>query len=148
MMEERILTMLPYLNEAQKRLFLASEAISYGRGGISEIERISGVTRKTIRKGIAEINSGKAPNEKIRNDGGGRKPIETTHPNIEDEIRRLIDGSTYGDPERVLSYTTESLRKIETELSNKGIKIGRTAISKILDSMNYSRQQNQKMQQV
>ena len=142
------MTMLPYLNEAQKRLFLASEAISYGRGGISEIERISGVTRKTIRKGIAEINIGKAPNERIRNDGGGRKSIETTHPNIEDEIRRLIDGSTYGDPERILSYTTESLRKIETELSNRGIKIGRTAISKILDSMNYSRQQNQKMQQV
>ena len=60
----------------------------------------------------------------------------------------MADGSTYGDPERVLSYTTESLRKIEDELNNKGIRVGRTAIAKILDSMNYSRQQNQKMQQV
>lgn len=147
-MEERILTMLPHLNEAQKRLYLASEAIAYGYGGLSEMERISGVSRKTIRKGISEIKDGKRPGERIRSGGGGRKSIKTTHPNIEDEIRRLVDGSTYGDPERVLSYTTESLRKIENELGNRGIKIGRTAIAKTLDSMDYSRQQNQKMQQI
>ena len=147
MMQQRITTLLPHLNEAQKRLFLASEAIAYGRGGITEVERISGVSRPTIRKGIREINNKKAPNEKIRIEGGGRKPIKKTHPNIEEEIRRLVDGSTYGDPERVLSYTTESLRKIEDELNSKGIKIGRTAIAKTLNSMNYSRQQNQKMQQ-
>ena len=140
--------MLPHLNEAQKRLFLANEAIAYGRGGISEVERISGISRKTIRKGITEIENGKPPDERIRKDGGGRKSIQVTQPNIEDEIRRLVDGSTYGDPDRVLSYTTESLRKIESELSNKGIKTGRTAIAKILDSMDYSRQQNQKKQQV
>ena len=148
MMKERILTMLPHLNENQKRLLVASEAIAYGRGGISEVERISGISRKTIRKGIAEIKSGNPPSERVRKGGGGRKAVEITHRNIEDEIRRLVDGSTYGDPERVLSYTTESLRKIEMELGNKGIKIGRTAIAKILDLMDYSRQQNQKMQQV
>ena len=148
MMKERITTMLPHLNESQKRLFLANEAIAYGHGGISEVERISGISRKTIRKGIAEIKDGKPPNERVRKDGGGRKSINITQPKIEDEIRRLVDGSTYGDPERVLSYTTESLRKIESELNNRGIKIGRTAIAKILDSMDYSRQQNQKMLQV
>ena len=46
-MEERIVALLPHLNEAQKRLFLASEAVAYGRGGISEVERISGVSRTT-----------------------------------------------------------------------------------------------------
>ena len=148
MMQQHITTLLPHLNEAQKRLFLASEAIAYGRGGISEVERISSVSRPTIRKGIREINNMKAPTERVWTEGGGRKPIELTQPSIADEIRRLFDGSTYGDPERVLSYTTESLRKIEDELNSKGIKVGRTAIAKILGSMNYSRQQNQKMQQV
>ena len=97
-MEERILTMLPYLNEAQRRLFLANEAISYGRGGISKAERISGVSRITIRKGIAEIRSGKPPSERVRSKGGGRKPVEITHPNIEDEIRRLVDGTIFFFP--------------------------------------------------
>ena len=140
--------MLPHLNEMQKRLFLASEAIAYGYGGIAEVIRISKVSRNTITKGITELKSGKTFNGKIRCDGGGRKSIEVTHPNIEAEIRRLIDGSTYGDPERVLSYTTESLRKIESELNNRNIKIGRTAIAKTLISMGYSKQTNQKMLQV
>ena len=37
-MEQRIRMMLPHLNERQKRLFLASEAIGYGRGGIAEFQ--------------------------------------------------------------------------------------------------------------
>jgi len=147
-MEERILMMLPHLNEMQKRLFLASEAIAYGRGGIAEVIRISKASRNTIKKGIAELKSGITYTGKIRSEGGGRKSIEVTYPNIEDEIRRLIDGSTYGNPERVLSYTTESLRKIENELNNRGVKIGRTTIAKTLDSMGYSKQSNQKMLQV
>jgi|GEM_PF-3878084 len=57
-MEERILMMLPHLNEMQKRLFLASEAIAYGRGGIAEVIRISKASRNTIKKGIAELKSG------------------------------------------------------------------------------------------
>lgn len=48
----------------------------------------------------------------------------------------------------MLSYTTESLRKIENELNNRGVKIGRTTIAKTLDSMGYSKQSNQKMLQV
>lgn len=147
-MKNRILKMIPHLKEKQKRLYLASEAIAYGYGGIAEVMRISKVSRNTIKKGIKELESGKISLEKVRCDGGGRKPIEVIYPNIQDEIRRLIDGSTYGDPERVLSYTTESLRKIEIELNNRDIKIGRTAITKVLDSMGYSKQANQKMLQV
>ncbi len=36
-MEERIKTMLPLLNEKQRRIFLAAEAISYGWGEISKV---------------------------------------------------------------------------------------------------------------
>ncbi|MDR1149328.1 MAG: hypothetical protein LBK66_11925, partial [Spirochaetaceae bacterium] len=51
-MEERIKMMLPQLNEMQKRLFLAGEALSYGRGGIAEAIRITGFSRNTIKRGI------------------------------------------------------------------------------------------------
>jgi hypothetical protein len=84
----------------------------------------------------------------VRSSGGGRKYVEEKHPNIEEEIRRLIEGSTYGNPERVLSYTTESLRKIERELKAKGINISHETIGKIFESMDYSKQSNQKMLQV
>jgi hypothetical protein len=48
---------------------------------------------------------------------------------------------------RVLSYTTESLRKIQTELEKEGVFAGHATTGKILDAMGYSKQVNQKMLQ-
>jgi transposase len=147
-MEERILMMLPQLNERQRRLFLASEAIVYGRGGIAEVIRISGASRNTIKRGIEELKSGVKYDGKVRISGGGPKYAEEKYPDIENRIRRLIDGSTYGNPERVLSYTTDSLRKIERELKLEGVAVSHETVGKILESMGYSKQANQKMLQV
>ena len=147
-MEERIARMRSLLDERQWRLYLANEAMSAGHGGVSKVSRISGVSRTTITKGIAELKSGKTINGTVRESGGGRKYVEEKFPHIEESIRKLIDGSTYGNPERVLSYTTESLRKIEKELKNQGINISHETVCKILESMGYSKQANQKMLQI
>lgn len=147
-MEERILLMLPQLNERQKRLLLASEAISYGRGGIAKVQRISGVSKNTIKRGIAELKAGIKNDGRVRNIGGGAKYIEEKHPDIEDRIRKIVDGTTYGNPERVLSHTTESLRKITNELKQQGIIVSHETVGKILEAMGYSKQVNQKMLQV
>jgi len=148
MMEDRIAMMLPQLNERQKRLFLASEALTYGRGGIAEIVRITGVSRTTIKRGIDELKSGVKDDGRVRKSGGGPKQTKDKIPDIEDKIRRIIDGSTYGDPTRVLSYTTESLRKIAAELKNQGIEISYVTVGTLLESMDYSKQANQKMLQI
>ncbi|MDR1604434.1 MAG: ISAzo13 family transposase [Gracilibacteraceae bacterium] len=146
-MEERIQRMLPLLDERQRRLYLASEAISYGRGGISLVSRISGMSRATIRKAIDELNSGAKIEGKIRKSGGGPKFTELNYPDIEDKIREIVDGKTFEDPMRSHgSYTTESLRKIQAELEKIDIFVGHVTIGKILAAMGYSKQVNQKMQ--
>jgi hypothetical protein len=145
--EERIQRMMPLLNERQRRLYLANEAVSYGRGGISLVSRISGMSRTTITKALGELNNEHTIDGNIRRNGGGRKLVESNYPGIEEKIRKIIDGKTYGDPMRVLSYTTESLRKIQTELEKDHIFAGHVTIGKILDAMGYSKQVNQKMLQ-
>jgi len=147
-MEERIKMMLPILNEKQRRLYLASEAITYGRGGIAEAIRHSGVSRNTIKRGIKELEKGVVNDGRVRESGGGRDYVEDKYPDIEEKIREVIDGTTYGDPERVLSYTTESLRKIESGLKSQGINVSHETIGKILAAMGYSKQANQKMLQI
>jgi transposase len=147
-MIERIEMMMPQLNEKQKRMYLASEALSYGRGGIAEVIRITGASRNTIKRGIEELKSGVIYDGKIRGNGGGRKYVEEQYTDIAEKIRELIDGSTYGNPERILSYTTESLRKIESELKAQGINVSHETVGKILESMGYSKQSNQKMLQI
>ena len=56
-LSEHIARVLPWLDESQKRKFLASEAISLGRGGIQEISAISGMHRNTIAAGVKELNN-------------------------------------------------------------------------------------------
>ena len=147
-MEERILRMMPRLNERLLRQYLAAEAMSYGRGSVSEVSRISGVSRTTITAGMNEIRNGDSIDGTIRRKGGGRKTVEVKHPDIKESIRKIVDGKTYGDPMRVLSYTTESFRKIAGELFVRfGISVNYVTVGDILYSMGYSKQANQKMLQ-
>ena len=149
-MENRIQTMLPMLNERQRRIFLASEAMSYGYGGISRVSEISGVSIPTIRQGIAEIRAGEiAGNGRIRREGAGRKKVEDKYPNILECIQKIVDGNTYGDPERVLSWTTLSLHDIQDLLGTKyEIKVSYRTVSTLLEKLGYSKQSNQKMMQI
>jgi hypothetical protein len=84
---------LPWLDEDQRRKFLASEAISLGRGGIQEISAISGVHRNTIAAGVKELNDPDATpldsdtkKRRIRAKGAGRKPITETQPGIKEAL--------------------------------------------------------------
>ena len=149
-MEERIAAMLPILNEKQRRIYLASEAKAYGRGGISQVSRVSGMSRTTIRVGLAELESGESIDiSRIRKPGGGRNFVENNIPNIQERVREIVDDSTYGNPEKVLSWTTESLRKIQVKLLEKfDINVSFKTVGAILEDLGYSKQANQKMLQV
>jgi len=146
-MEERIAKMKEILDEAQWRQYLAVEAKSAGYGGITKVSRISGASRTTITRGIKEIGIGTRKDGKVRKSGGGRKYVEEKNPAIEDKIRSIVEDSTYGDPMRVLTYTTMSLRKISKKLLEEGIQISHETVGGILENIGYSRQSNQKMLQ-
>ena len=72
---EKINSLLPLLNEEQKRVYLATETIYLGRGGKAKLEKLIGVSHNTINKGLRELKAG-APIVsigRIRKEGGGRK---------------------------------------------------------------------------
>ncbi|GHU12350.1 hypothetical protein FACS1894161_0390 [Spirochaetia bacterium] len=149
-MENRIAAMMPILNEKQLRIFLANEAKEYGWGGVSEVSRISGVSRTTITTGLKEIESGEDIDvSRVRKYGGGRKQIKEKIPDIHEKVQRIVEGTTYGNPGKVISWTTQSLRKIQSTLLSKyKIKVSFKTVGTILEDMGYSKQANQKMMQL
>ena len=154
-LSKKIQQMLPILNEAQKRLYLASEAEALGRGGITEIHNISGVSRVTISNGVKELRSGNYHDQsnkdvklRQRKAGAGRKSIEVKQPGITKALESLMEESTIGDPQSLLRWTTKSLRNLETELRAKGFNIGYRKIGYLLKDLGYSLQLNQKKNQV
>ena len=75
-LETKLKKQLPLLNEKQKRQYLAIEAEAIGYGGISEISRITGVSRSAITRGKKELQEEKTADketERLRKKGGGRK---------------------------------------------------------------------------
>ena len=49
------------LDERTRRLMAANEARTLGYGGISQVRRACGLSRKAIAKGMQEIEAGTAP---------------------------------------------------------------------------------------
>jgi hypothetical protein len=114
MIEEHIKTMLPLLDEKQKRLFLASLAKEYGYGGVKKVCEISGCSPHTVIKGKKELEDGVDGKDlRVRKNGGGRKKREVEYPRLPQWIEELVSDSTYGNPENPLVWTTKSLRTLQ-----------------------------------
>ena len=132
-----------YLNERLVRLWAASEAKRYGYGGISAVHRATGIDHKTIRKGLKELESEiKLTSDKIRACGGGRKSLKENLPGIDNELTKVIESSTRGDPESLLLWTSKSTYKLVEALSLAGYKVSQTSVHKMLKAKGYSMQAN------
>jgi hypothetical protein len=148
-MEEHIKVLLPHLNEKQKRIFLASCANALGWGGVKKVHEISGCGKESLLRGKRELNELNCENERIRKRGGGRKKIEESTPELLSWIEKIVADSTYGNPENPLTWTTQSLRKIQDILlSEQHIYVSVQTIVRLLRKLDYSMQANKKMLQV
>jgi hypothetical protein len=145
-LQKRIEAVLPTLNEYQRIKYLAAEAESNGYGGISLVSRISGVSRKTIDKGMKELKDPdfQIPKGRSRKDGGGCTPVWERQPGILQYLEELIAPHTKGDPERALLWTNKSLRNLAKELNLEGFTVCHVVVGKMLVRLGYSLQANKK----
>jgi hypothetical protein len=145
-MQARLADLLPRLNERDRRLALATEAKSWGRGGISAVHHATGASQTTIRRGMTELADSSAgrSSDRVRAPGGGRKKAEIANPDLVGALDGLIEPETRGDPESPLRWTTKSTRHLATELSGMGHSVSHDVVAKILHSLGYSLQGTRK----
>ena len=105
------LRVLGTLNELQARVLVAQKALEEGRGGISRLSRLTGMSRPTIMKGIAELESRsalpRAETGRVRKPGGGRKRVEESSPGLKRALVRIVEERTAGDPMSYLKWTNK-----------------------------------------
>jgi transposase len=132
------------LNERQWRLYVATEAKRRGTGGISQVAREAGVTRKTIRKGLQELEAGALyePGGRIRRKGGGRKQATVKDKTLSSDLEALLEPK--GDRPRLVQWTTKSMSKLKEALKSQGHTMGETAIRELLKGMGFSLKANKK----
>ena len=81
-LREKYGAIFPLLDERQRRVIAAADALFLGRGGVSQVARASGLSRTTIHQGIAELEADRASSTRIRHAGGGRPSVVDRDPAI------------------------------------------------------------------
>jgi hypothetical protein len=141
--QSRINSILPHLDERQSRLYLGAEARSIGWGGKSKVSLLTGVCRATISRGVEEVSVGSVQNH-IRKKGGGRKKKCDQYPNLLSDIDSIVGAHTMGNPCNPLIWSSKSVRKVSTALREKGYRISHEAVRQAMIVLGYSLQSNKK----
>ncbi|MGA8345484.1 MAG: ISAzo13 family transposase [Candidatus Sulfotelmatobacter sp.] len=136
--------MLPLLNEKQRRALIASEANAWGRGGSALLSRITGMSRTTIRRGRWELARPRLRPVGIRRPGAGRKHLTHHHRQLKQELEKLLEDATRGDPQSPLRWSSKSTRHLARALAKEHIEISHTSVAMLLQSMDYNLQANRK----
>lgn len=145
--ESRWLKVVSILNEFQARLFVADKALDMGRGGISRLSELTGMSRTTITKAVTELSRRRKlrlPKAGMREAGAGRKKLEREDPQILGELKQIVEQSTAGDPMSALRWTNQSTQSIAEELTRRGYAVSDKTVARCLRDLGYSLQLNRK----
>ena len=148
--QRRFRSLSPFLDERMRRLVAAAESEAIGYGGVSTVARATGVSRRAITEGLKELKRRKKvravpPTQmRIRREGAGRKKAAEKDPTLREDLDRLVDPVTRGDPESPLRWTCKSVRRLAEELQRAGHTVSYQTVAELLHEMDYSLQANQK----
>lgn len=133
------------LDERARRRWAAAEARSLGWGGIVAVSAATGVSEKTIRRGVAELDDpNAASSDRQRLPGAGRKSRESEQPKLTKALDRLVASGTRGDPMSPLRWTCKSTRTLSVELQRQGFQVSSVKVGQLLKQAGYSLQANRK----
>ena len=133
------------LNERSRRLFAGFLARSIGFGGTQMAARLTGLDKKTVRRGVRELDKRDIiPDSRIRRKGGGRRAKAEVDPRYEPELLCLIEDETGGDPMRERRWVRKDLRWMRKSLEAKGIKVSLGTIRNSLKKHGISLKKNKK----
>ena len=155
--EAKFKALSPRLDEATLRLWAAAEARSLGRGGVSVVAKVAGLSRTTVYAGLAEIEAtgkvkGKrskaavrpvvvvAAHKRVRAPGGGRKRLVDIDASLLADLDALVEPTSRGDPRSPLRWTCKSTTRLAAELAASGHRVSQRTVCDLLAQLNYSLQ--------
>jgi transposase len=133
-------TVLPHLNEVQRRVVTGSMAKVLGRGGKTAVAEASGLSRNTVTKAVAEVIVGIEPSDRLRPPGAGDKPAIEKQPGLLEALDELVHPDTRGTPMSGLRWTLKSTYQLSRDLTERGFSASAELVRRLLHQMGYSLQ--------
>jgi len=148
--QEKFHRLCSMMNEKLRRHWAACEAMALGYGGITVVATATGLSHKTIRRGIAEIKE-EMPHlveemgeERVRQPGGGRRRLIEKDATLQSDLQKLLESTTRGDPMSPLLWTCKSTRNLAKALQQQGHAVSHMTVARLLEAMEYHLQSNRK----
>jgi len=142
---ERYAVLTPLLDERSRRLLVAAESQVIGHSGTTVVSKLTGVSRRVIRRGMAELKEPVVlPTGRVRRPGGGRKKAIDQDPALLRDLQELLESTTRGDPEAPLRWTCRSVRNLTAELQQRRHSVSHQVVADLLHELGYSLQANRK----
>jgi len=142
---EKYVALVADLDERGRRRWAAAEARSLGWGGVVAVAQATGMSDRTIRNGIRELDDpDAAPSDRQRREGAGRRSREIEQPQLIEALEALVAPDARGDPCSPLRWTCKSTRTLARELTRQGYQVSSTKIGQLLRAQGYSLQANRK----
>ncbi|MCL5077139.1 MAG: ISAzo13 family transposase, partial [Actinobacteria bacterium] len=131
-------TVLPHLNERQRRVVVGSMADVLGRGGQARVAEASKMSTNTIWGAIREVREGMEPTERQRAPGGGDHKAIQKQPGLLVALDELVHPDTRGNPMSALRWTLKSTYELARELKAQGYQVSAELVRRLLHEMGYS----------
>jgi Rhodopirellula transposase DDE domain len=148
-LREKYQALVPLMDERVLRRWAATEAQALGWGGTAAVAQATGLSRTTIRSGIAELHRpGPEPAPtRVRRPGAGRPRLTEGDPSLLGDLDKLLEPATVGDPEAPLLWTSKSTRNLADALVALGHKISHDSVGHALEGLGYRLQSNRKTEE-
>ena len=148
-LREKYQALAPFMDERVLRRWAAAEAQALGWGGASAVAKATGISRTTIRSGLAELHSPRPepPPDRVRRPGAGRPRLADGDPKLLDDLSKLLEPATRGDPEVPLLWTSKSTRHRADALVALGHPISHDSVGRLLEDIGYRLQADRKTEE-
>jgi Rhodopirellula transposase DDE domain len=138
------------MTERMRRPWAASEALALPRGGLTLVAPATGMSRTTLWAGVRELRNPSdlppTPQDprRCRRPGGGRHLGAGDDPRVLEDLERLVNPATRGDPRAPLRWTCKSTRTRAEGLRRQGHDVSHQTVGLVLQAAGYSLQSNRK----
>jgi transposase len=133
-------TVLPHLNERQRRIVSGATASLLGHGGKTKVAEAARMSRNTVIRATSEVEEGVEPSERQRAAGGGDKPAIDKQPGLLTALDELVHPLTRGNPMSMVLWTSKSTYELADELARQGYQASAELVRRLLHQMGYSLQ--------
>jgi hypothetical protein len=133
-------TVLPHLNEKQRRVVAGAMVVALGRGGQARVVEASGLSSSTVNTATQQVRAGIEVSERQRLEGGGDRPAIDKQPGLLAALDELVHPSTRGTPMSALRWTLKSTYELAGDLRTGGFRASAELVRRLLHQMGYSLQ--------